>query len=261
MPLLFLDSNLDENHEWDKGLTYHLVYGGDNEYRLKQEVILGIGGTRLLQSLGYPIDKFHMNEGHAALLVLELLRRTRRNIEDVWEEDAIWDVASVKDRAVFTTHTPVEAGHDRFDWPLVSKVLGEYFPLDAFKKFGDAHDMLNMTTLALNLSGYANGVAKKHGEISRHMFPGYDIRSITNGVHTRTWTQPRWQALYSKYIPGWTSRAGTFHSRGQRARRRDLGDAPALQARPDRGSAAQRTGIAMDEDILTSRIRAPRHAL
>ena len=249
VPLLFLDSNLDENHEWDRGLTYHL-YGGDNEYRLKQEVILGIGGTRLLQTLGYPIDKFHMNEGHAALLVLELLRRTRRNIEDVWEEDAVWDVASVKDRAVFTTHTPVEAGHDRFDWPLVQKVLGEYFPLDAFKKFGDAHEMLNMTTLALNLSGYANGVAKKHGEISRHMFPGYDIHSITNGVHTRTWTHPRWQALYSQYIPGWTAEPELF------IRVDNVPDAEIWKTHQECKrdlieEVLQRTGIQMSEDILT----------
>ena len=249
VPLLFLDSNLESNHEWDRGLTYHL-YGGDNEYRLKQEVILGIGGTRLLRDLGLPIEKFHMNEGHAALLVLELLRRTRRNIEDVWEEDAVWDVASVKGRAVFTTHTPVEAGHDRFSWDLVGKVLGEYFPLDAFKKFGDAGEMLNMTTLALNLSGYANGVAKKHGEISRHMFPGYDIHSITNGVHSATWTHPRWQALYSKYIPGWTAEPELF------IRVDNVPDAEIWathqHCKRDLIEEVQaRTGIAMDEDILT----------
>ncbi len=249
VPLIFLDSNLDANSEWDRGLTYHL-YGGDSEYRLKQEVILGIGGARMLQSLGLPIEKFHMNEGHAALLVLELLRRTRRNIEDVWEEDAVWDVQSVKERAVFTTHTPVEAGHDRFDWPLVSQVLGEYFPMDAFKKFGDADEMLNMTTLALNLSGYANGVAKKHGEISRHMFPGYDIRSITNGIHSATWTHPRWQALYSKYIPGWTSEPELF------IRVDNVPDAEIWQThqhckRDLIEEVRDRTGIAMNEDILT----------
>ena len=249
VPLLFLDSNLEENHEWDRGLTYHL-YGGDNEYRLKQEVILGIGGTRLLKDLGYPIEKFHMNEGHAALLVLELLRRTRRDIEDVWEEDAVWDVASVKQRAVFTTHTPVEAGHDRFDWPLVEKVLGDYFPMDAFKKFGDAHEMLNMTTLALNLSGYANGVAKKHGEISRHMFPGYDIHSITNGVHTRTWTHPRWQALYSKYIPGWTSEPELF-VRVDNVPDKEIWATHQHCKRDLIEEVRDRTGISMDEDILT----------
>ncbi len=249
VPLIFLDSNLDENSEWDKGLTYHL-YGGDNEYRLKQEVILGIGGTRMLQSLAYPIEKFHMNEGHAALLVLELLRRTRRNIEDVWEEDAVWDVQSVKDRAVFTTHTPVEAGHDRFDWPLVNKVLGEYFPLDAFKKFGDAHEMLNMTTLALNLSGYANGVAKKHGEISRHMFPGYDIHSITNGVHTRTWTHPRWQALYSKYIPGWTAEPELF-IRVDNVPDQEIWETHQHCKRDLIEEVRDRTGIEMSPDILT----------
>ena len=259
VPLLFLDSNLETNHGWDRGLTFHL-YGGDNEYRLKQEVVLGIGGARLLRDLGYSIEKFHMNEGHAALLVLELLRRTRRQIEDVWEEDAVWDVAFVKERAVFTTHTPVEAGHDRFDWPLVEKVLGDYFPLEPFKKFGDAGDMLNMTTLALNLSGYANGVAKKHGEISRHMFPGYDIHSITNGVHSATWTHPRWQALYSKYIPGWSAEPELFIRVDNVPDAESLGDAPALQARFDRGSAGphrHRDG----RRHFDHRFRAPRHAL
>ncbi len=249
VPLLFLDSNLESNHEWDRGLTYHL-YGGDSEYRLKQEVILGIGGARLLQDLGYPIEKFHLNEGHAALLVLELLRRTRRNIEDVWEEEAVWDVAAVKRRAAFTTHTPVEAGHDRFDWNLVGKVLGEYFPLDASKKFGDAHDMLNMTTLALNLSGYANGVAKKHGEISRGIFPGYDIHSITNGVHSATWTHPRWQALYSKYIPGWTREPELF-IRVDNVPDAEIWETHQHCKRDLIEEVRNRTGIAMDEDILT----------
>ena len=209
VPLYFLDSDLPENADVDKGLTYHL-YGGDNRYRLKQEVILGVGGVLMLQSLGLSIKKHHMNEGHAALLVLELLKRSKRQIEEVWDENLVWDVETVRDLCVFTTHTPVEAGHDRFDWNLVEEVMGDYFPLETFKKFGDEHDQLNMTTLALNLSDFHNGVAKKHGEVSQNMFPGYEIRSITNGVHSRTWTEARWQKLFDQYIPGWSSEPELF---------------------------------------------------
>lgn len=249
VPLLFFDSDLPENHEWDKGLTYHL-YGGDDHYRLKQEVILGIGGVRILQSLGYPIEKYHMNEGHAALLVLELLKRTKKNIEDVWDENQVWDTHSVQNLCVFTTHTPVEAGHDRFTWDMVERVLGDYFPMDAFKKFGDEHDKLNMTTLALNLSDYHNGVAKKHGEVSQNMFPGYEIHSITNGVHSKTWTEERWQGLYSKYIPGWSAEPELF------VRVDNIPDAEIWQTHQDckrdlLEEVHRRTGIEMSPDILT----------
>jgi starch phosphorylase len=210
VPLIFLDSDLPENHEWDRGLTYHL-YGGDERYRLKQEVILGIGGTRMLASLGYSIEKYHMNEGHAALLVLELLLRHKLSLEAVWDESQVWDIETVRDLCIFTTHTPVEAGHDRFGWDLTCEVLGDYFPHEALAHFGqDEHDRLNMTVLALNLSGYHNGVAKKHGEVSKNMFPGYDIRSVTNGVHSRTWTEARWAGLYDKYIPGWSAEPELF---------------------------------------------------
>ncbi len=249
VPLHFLDSDLAENHEMDRGLTFHL-YGGDNRYRLKQEIILGIGGVLMLQSLGIPIKKFHMNEGHAALLTLELLQRTKRRIEEVWEEDLVWDVEKVRDLCVFTTHTPVEAGHDRFDWGLVSDVMGDTFPLDAFKKFGDHNDALNMTTLALNLSDFHNGVAKKHGEVSQNMFPGYEIRSITNGVHSRTWTDARWQKLFNKYIPNWSAEPELF------VRVDNIPDAEIWQTHQECKRelleiVKTRNGISMDEDVLT----------
>ncbi len=209
VPLIFLDSNLPENAEQDRGLTFHL-YGGDERYRLKQEVILGIGGSRMLAALGFHVEKFHMNEGHAALLVLELLHKTKKPIEDVWDESKVWDTESVKERCIFTTHTPVEAGHDRFNWGLVGEVMGDYFPENAFKRFGNEHNQLNMSTLALNLSDFQNAVAKKHGEVSRNMFPGYNIRSITNGVHSRTWTHPHWEAVFDRYIPGWSMEPELF---------------------------------------------------
>lgn len=197
LPVIFLDTNLKENSDFDRGFTSYL-YGGDEKYRLSQEIVLGIGGLRMLRKLGYTdIKKYHMNEGHASLLVLELLRELKG------PEDAMWDFEGVRKSCVFTTHTPVSAGHDRFSYDLVKNLLREYLPLEIIKMLG-GEDCLNMTFLALNLSHYINGVAKKHGEVSRGMFPGYSIDSITNGVHSYTWTSESFRRLFDKYIPGWT---------------------------------------------------------
>ena len=208
LPVYFLDTDLPENDAWDRGITYHL-YGGDERYRLKQEIVLGIGGVRMLDHLGYNIKKYHMNEGHAALLTLELLHHFKQDIESVWVERSIWSEEPVKNLCIFTTHTPVEAGHDRFSYDLVQSVLGDYFPMDVLRDLA-GHDVLNMTTLGLNLSRYHNGVAKKHGEVSQSMFPGYNIRSITNGVHTSTWTHRLFAEIYDAYIPGWRKEPELF---------------------------------------------------
>jgi starch phosphorylase len=196
LPVIFLDTNLTENSDYDKSLTGYL-YGGDEKFRLAQEIILGTGGIRMLRKLGFSaIKRYHMNEGHASLLVLEILR------EHKGDNEPVWDFEEVRASCVFTTHTPVSAGHDRFSYDLVKNVLGEYVPIDVIKMLG-GDDSLNMTLLALNLSHYVNGVAKKHGEVSREMFPGYPIDSITNGVHSYTWTSDSFKRLYDKYIPGW----------------------------------------------------------
>ncbi len=196
VPVIFLDTDLEENSAYDRRLTDYL-YGGDERYRLAQEIILGIGGLRMLNELGHTqIKKYHMNEGHSGLLTLELLNERRR------EEEPIWDFETVRDLCVFTTHTPVPAGHDKFSYDVVKGILGEFVPSDILKMVaGD--DLLNMTLLALNLSEYINGVAKKHGEISRTMFPGYPIDSVTNGVHSYTWTSESFRRLYDQHIPGW----------------------------------------------------------
>ena len=200
LPVFFLDADLAENSEWDRTLTGFL-YGGDQRYRLAQEVILGIGGVRMLRALGYQnISRFHMNEGHASLLALELLdEEAKRAGRDVIEAR---DVEGVRKKCIFTTHTPVAAGHDQFPMNLVQQVLGRrevYEMKDVFC----CGDLLNMTYLALNLSHYVNGVAKRHGEISRLMFAGYHIDEITNGVHAATWTSPAFSKLFDRYIPGW----------------------------------------------------------
>ena len=208
VPVFFLDSDMAVNHDEDRGIT-HYLYGGDDRYRIKQEIVLGIGGVRMLKALGFEVRKYHMNEGHAALLTFELLMTFRKDVEEVWDEDLIWDVERVKGLCVFTTHTPVEAGHDEFPYDTFLDICGEFLPLHILKGLA-GETMLNMTMLGLNLSKYVNGVARKHGEVSRSMFPGYEINAITNGVHSYTWTCDPMKAVFDRYIPGWANEPELF---------------------------------------------------
>jgi len=197
----FLDTDLPENSEWDRTLT-HFLYGGDQHYRLCQEVILGIGGVRILRALGYDrIERFHMNEGHSSLLTLELLDEEARNAGR--QSISQIDIDAVREKCIFTTHTPVPAGHDQFPMDLVRRIIGNREIFDDMKDVFCCESLLNMTYLALNLSGYVNGVAKKHGEVSRLMFASYVIDSITNGVHAGTWVSGPFQKLYDRYIREW----------------------------------------------------------
>ena len=208
VPVIFLDTDLQENDPEDRKLT-HYLYGGDEAYRIKQEAVLGIGGVRMLKKLGFEIKKYHMNEGHAAFLTLELLHENKKDIEEVWDELHIWDFEAVKELCVFTTHTPVEAGHDKFSYDLYRTFLGDYFPENVLRQLaGD--DNINMTLLGFNLSNYVNGVAKKHGEVSQSMFPGYKINAITNGVHSYTWTSRGMKRIFDKYLPGWANEPELF---------------------------------------------------
>ncbi|HEY4698034.1 MAG TPA: alpha-glucan family phosphorylase [Gallionella sp.] len=200
-PVLLLDTDLNENSSDDREIT-HYLYGGDNVYRLKQEIVLGIGGVRLLQALGFTIRHYHMNEGHSALLGLELMRRYTYSAEEVRPGESRYDLPRVRDLCSFTTHTPIEAGHDRFPYDLVRRVLDNDFDIEEIKRLA-GEDSLNMTRLALNLSEYVNGVAKKHAEVSNAMFPGYRVHAITNGVHPFTWSAESFRQLYDHYLPGW----------------------------------------------------------
>ena len=200
-PVLLLDTDLDENHPDDREIT-HYLYGGDDAYRFKQEIVLGIGGVRLLQALGFRILQYHMNEGHSALLGLELLRRYGYAPDEVRSGESPYDLPRVRDLCNFTTHTPVEAGHDRFPYGLVQRVLGPAVDLATLKRLA-GEDSLNMTRLALNLSEYVNGVAKRHAEVSNTMFPGYRVHAITNGVHPFHWASDPFRALYDRYVPSW----------------------------------------------------------
>ena len=270
VPVVFLDADLPENSEWDRTLT-HYLYGGDTYYRLCQEVILGIGGVRMLRALGYHhLLRFHMNEGHASLLTLELLdedaKRAGRTSIDCD------DIAAVKARCIFTTHTPVPAGHDQYPMDLVGRVLGHQQGFlnmrDMFcaevvshalqRELGsyDVDDIfrkeytLNLTYLALNLSHFINGVAKRHAEVSRLMFAKYEIDDITNGVHAATWAAPAFQQLFDAHIPGW--RADNFSLRYA------LSIPPQLVWEAHQSAkhklcalVEQRTGVVLHPDVLT----------
>jgi starch phosphorylase len=191
VPVLFLDTDVEGNSPEDREIT-SLLYGGDREYRLKQEIVLGVGGVKMLEAAGFEIGKYHMNEGHSCFLTLELLAKNGRELD------------SVRDLCIFTTHTPVEAGHDKFSYDLVQEMLGNIVPMETLRELG-GDDQLNMTRLALNTSKYVNGVAKRHKEFSLTLFPGYNISAITNGVHSFTWTCESFRRLFDKYLPGWAN--------------------------------------------------------
>ena len=201
VPVLLLDTDLEQNSPEDREITDRL-YGGGDAYRLKQEIVLGIGGALMLQALGFKIDTYHLNEGHAALLTLHLLRLFRRSAEDVGPGESPYDPAEVRERCIFTTHTPVEAAFDKFSYPLVQRLLDDYIELDEIKRFAGP-DHLNMTRLALRLSGRVNGVSERHAETTSRIFPGYRVRAVTNGVHAPTWTHASFAKLYQAKFPHW----------------------------------------------------------
>lgn len=201
VPVYLLDTALAENSPYDQTLT-DFLYGGDNHYRLCQEAVLGVGGVQILESVGHrSLELYHMNEGHAALISLALIKQqlAGRPLSTITEEDR----QTLYRKCIFTTHTPVPAGHDKFPKDLVRQVLGaeQADVLDGAGCFTDG--TLNMTYLALKCSHYINGVAMHHAEVSRGMFPNYPIRAITNGVHAVTWTSPSFCELYDRHFPEW----------------------------------------------------------
>jgi len=200
IPVFLLDTDIEGNDAYDRRLTDHL-YGGDTYYRLCQETVLGLGGVALLKALGVSPEVYHMNEGHAALLGIGLLeeRLTGQPLETATEAD----VAAIAKSCIFTTHTPVPAGHDQFGLDQMYAVLGSERG-NAIERFGGLHNaLLNMTYLALRFSRYVNGVAMQHGKVSQQMFPDYHVHSITNGVHAATWLSEPMQALLDEEIPEW----------------------------------------------------------
>lgn len=247
VPVYFLDTDLPENSPADRELT-HYLYGRDNVYRLSQEMILGLGGVRMLRALGYKdLHRFHLNEGHAALLTLELL--DEKLAEQGHAEISDDDIQAVREKCVFTTHTPVAAGHDKFPMEIVHKLLGKHKALDNPQVFC-CDDRLNMTYLALNLCHYVNGVAKKHGDVSQHMFSSYVIDSITNGIHAGRWVCPSMAVLFDRHISGW--REDNFSLRyAISIPRNEISDAHALAKRELIEYVNRQTNIGMCGDYLT----------
>ncbi len=236
VPVLFLTTDVEGNAQEDRKITDYL-YGGDDTYRLKQEIVLGIGGIRALEALNIKVKKYHMNEGHSSLLTLELLKRNEMNAD------------KVKNLCVFTTHTPVEAAFDKFSYDLISEVLGSEVPQETLKKYGGS-DRLNMTLLALNLSKYTNGVTEEHMEYSRKLFPGYHIREITNGVHSYMWTCQHFRQLFDTYIRGWANEPELL-VRVDAIPNEELWEAHMKAKNELFAFIRQRTDLEMDIDALT----------
>jgi len=190
VPIFFLDTDHDRNAPEDRSLSWHL-YGGDLRYRLCQEMILGIGGLRILRSLGFHnLKTFHLNEGHAGFLALELLR-----------EQGYVDFRKIKEQVVFTSHTPVAAGHDYFPFELVEKTMSPVF-VDYLKQMMPDGGV-SMVDFGLRYSRYINAVSKKHRDVSRKLYNTENIDYITNGVHSNSWTSPNIKKLFDKHIPSW----------------------------------------------------------
>ncbi len=248
VPVYFLDSDLPDNDPIDQTLTDYL-YGGDSRYRLCQEAVLGLGGMSMLRALGHTdIQTYHMNEGHSSLLVLALLgeRTERRSVWAVTKED----LEAVRCKCVFTTHTPVPAGHDKFPKELVQQVLGpeRRQGLESAGCYLDG--VLNMTNLALISSHYINGVSMRHEEISRDMFPEYPINSITNGVHAVTWVSQAFSSLYDHYIPEWR-RDNLYLRYAISIPKEDIQSAHKEAKKALIEVIERRAGIRLDSDIMT----------
>jgi glycogen phosphorylase len=237
VPVLLLDTDVPENDLGDRRLTDEL-YGGDRRYRLAQEAILGIAGKQIADAFsGHAIERYHMNEGHSALVVPTLLNEFHGDVE------------RVRAACIFTTHTPVPAGHDRFDRATVEAVL-DPITRGGLVALGQLDAELNMTTVALIGSGYRNAVAMKHGEVSRAMFPGYDIAAITNGVHAATWVCPEMARLFDARIPGW--REDNFRLRQvQGIPRIDLQAAHRHAKEAMLAMVRERSGVALDPMTFT----------
>jgi glycogen phosphorylase len=247
IPIYLLDTDLPENDPRDRGLTDYL-YGGDTDYRLRQEAVLGMGGVRILEALNYEVNVYHMNEGHAALLTVGLMElqldgQASRPIEER-------DTQAVRNRCVFTTHTPVPAGHDRFSKEQTYRILGPQVA-HLLERMGGFHDgMLNMTYVALASSRFVNGVAMQHGKISREMFPDYEIDAITNGVHSATWTGTPMQAIFDRSLPRW--RKDNFQLRyAIDIPLREIDAAHTESKRALLDEVAARTGVTLHKNVFT----------
>ncbi|HEY7394764.1 MAG TPA: alpha-glucan family phosphorylase [Gemmatimonadaceae bacterium] len=247
VPVYLLDTQLPENTEFDRSLT-DTLYGGDSHYRLLQEVVLGMGGASLLRAVGAQAEIYHMNEGHSALLTVMLLDWQLDGRKAFELDDT--DIEVVRRRCVFTTHTPVPAGHDKFPIDVVQRVLGDQHIALLEAAHCIENGTLNLTHLALRLARFVNGVAMKHREVSQGMFPNFPIDAITNGVHAGTWTSPPFQRLFDKRIPEW--RTDNLYLRyAVGIPLQEIRAAHADAKRVMITTIAARTGVALDPKVFT----------
>lgn len=237
VPILFLHTDIESNTPEDRDITKHL-YGGDLSMRCKQEIVLGIGGVRMLRALGYDhIDHFHLNEGHCAFLTLELLR------ERDFNDDA------VRTSCAFTTHTPVRAGHDVFPYDLAWKIAGNQLPWHIKTLAGE--DALSMTKLAMHMSRVTLGVSRVHGQVSRRILENEAIGYITNGAHHLEWASPEMQALFDQFIAGWREKPALLTTHCRDLPDADLWDAHMAAKRRLIAYVREQTGMQLHDDRLT----------
>jgi len=237
VPVYFLDTDYEANHPDDRKLSWYL-YGGDLRYRLCQELILGVGGLRMLRDLGYNnIKTFHLNEGHAAFITLELLR-----------EQGYEDYNKIREKCVFTTHTPVAAGHDIFTYDLIDKVMKPPFP-DHLKNMVGGEGVV-MSDLAFKYSRYVNAVSEKHKEVTKKLFNVENVDYITNGIHASTWVCPGMKNLFSRYIRGWENDP-TRLVRAFSIPDEELWKAHQAAKLKLFAHVLENTGVELDPDILT----------
>jgi len=235
VPVFFLDTDIPENRDEDRQITRRLYSGGEDR-RLLQEGLLGFGGVRLLEELGINgIETYHLNEGHTAFVPAALYNQ--------WKDEQ-----KVRDHCVFTTHTPVPAGHDNFSRSRVIAILDSLLPDTPMTRFGD--DRFDMTELALRGSWAANGVSRLHGDVARRMFPDYPFGYVTNGVHHLSWTAPATRSFLDMYLPGWREEPGKL--RGAR----ELPDEAVWHThqrnkRQTLGYANAATQLGLSPDLLT----------
>src|ERR1700677_1778146 len=247
VPIYLMDTDLDGNSGWDRGLTDHL-YGGDTNYRLQQEIVLGMGGVRMSHALSHRVNVYHMNEGHAALLTLALIEGELGGGPLGAPTES--DLALVRQKCVFTTHTPVPAGHDRFSTEQTVRILGADRTA-RLEKLGCYRDgMLNMTLLALKFSRYANAVAMQHAKVSQAMFPEFSIDSITNGVHAPTWVSEPIQTMLDTKVPNWR-RDNLYLRNSIDLPEKDILAAHARAKEDLLAEIGTRTGVVLDPKILT----------
>ncbi|TMB68900.1 MAG: alpha-glucan family phosphorylase [Chloroflexi bacterium] len=248
VPVYLLDTSLPSNDEYDQTLTDSL-YGGDARYRLCQEVVLGIGGIAMLRALGHAdFHTYHMNEGHSSLLTLALLQE-HASLHDrgsVIEAD----VDDVRRKCVFTTHTPVDAGHDHFDADLVEKVLGKERTGILARLTQARSGIFDLTHLAMFFCRSANGVSIRHAHVSRRMFPERPISAITNGVHAVTWTAAPFARLYDRHVPHWR-RDNRYLRQASAIPREDIRAAHAEAKANLLEDVQRRTGHTLKPDVMT----------